>query len=330
AALDYLSRLNTMFDGDWLLAVAAYNCGEGCVGRAMQRNQQLGLPTDYWNLQLPQETMNYVPKLLALSQIIDSPSLHGTVLPDLANTPYFAEVTIEQQIDLNKAAELANMDTEDFIQLNPAFNQRVTAPQGAYQLLVPVDRAEQFSAALARLPASERVGFQHYQVRSGDTLSQIAGRHQVSVDAIREVNQISGNLINVGQTLMLPRLGSAPMASARPSSITSTASASYRVKPGDNLSSIARQHNLSVNALKQHNNLNSSALQIGQNLRIPGGLTVASAAPAQARSVTYTVKQGDSLYSIARQFNIAIDRIREQNSLGQHLRPGQQLTFLLP
>ena len=106
AALDYLTLLNGYFDGDWLLALAAYNCGEGCVGRAIKRNEALGLPTDYWNLQLPRETMNYVPKLLALAQIVDSPTAYGTVLPSLANEPYFAGVAIDQQIDLHKVAEL--------------------------------------------------------------------------------------------------------------------------------------------------------------------------------------------------------------------------------
>ncbi|MEB3735528.1 transglycosylase SLT domain-containing protein [Halopseudomonas pachastrellae] len=163
AALDYLTLLNGYFDGDWLLALAAYNCGEGCVGRAIKRNEALGLPTDYWNLQLPRETMNYVPKLLALAQIVDSPTAYGTVLPSLANEPYFAGVAIDQQIDLHKVAELADLSTDELLSLNPAFNQRVTAPNGEYQLLIPVDHVEQFTAALASLPANERVNYQHYR-----------------------------------------------------------------------------------------------------------------------------------------------------------------------
>ncbi|MEH6500041.1 MAG: LysM peptidoglycan-binding domain-containing protein [Pseudoalteromonas distincta] len=335
AALDYLTKLANMFDGDWLLAIAAYNCGEGCVGRAIKRNQQLGLPTDYWNLQLPQETMNYVPKLLAMSQIIDRPSLHGTVLPDLADTPYFSEVEIRRQLDLHKAAELADMPTEDFMLLNPAFNQRMTSPQGIYRLLVPVNRAEQFSAALAKLPETERVSYLQYQVRSGDTLSQIARRHQLSVSAIRDANQLNGNALSIGQTLILPQMGGSGSISPTPppAQVASTQSI-YYVKPGDSLWNIARAHGVSITTLREQNSIDSDhSLSVGQSLRIPGGRS--SAAPAStassgnARSMVYTVKAGDSLYSIARQFNISVDRIRKENPLDSHLRPGQQLTLLL-
>lgn len=329
AALDYLSKLNQMFDGDWLLAMAAYNCGEGCVGRAIEANRARGLPTDYWSLDLPNETMNYVPKLLALSQIIERPELHGTVLPELADSPYFAAVTIERQLDLHKAAELADIPAEDFIKLNPAFKQRVTAP-GAYQLLVPIDRLEQFSTALAELPEDEHVSYQRYHVRAGDNLSQIASRHNIGVSALREVNQLEGNLLRVGQVLMLPHSAQAPAATYKPRPTVATTSR-YEVRSGDNLWEIARKHGISVASLKQQNLLKTPALKVGQTLTIPGQTAASGAAnPASSKPIIYTVKPGDSLYSIGRQFNIAIDRIREHNRLGTHLQPGQQLTLRIP
>ncbi|GGD10174.1 lytic transglycosylase [Halopseudomonas salina] len=335
AALDYLSKLNEMFDGDWLLAIAAYNCGEGCVGRAVAANRAKGLPADYWSLDLPHETMNYVPKLLALSQIIERPELHGTVLPELADSPYFAAVTIERQLDLHKAAELADIPTEDFIKLNPAFKQRVTAP-GAYQLLVPIDRLEQFSTALAELPEDEHVKYQRYNVRAGDNLSQIASRHNVKVSALREVNQLDSNLLRVGQVLMLPlsanslsaQVVSDQAVSASRSAPSATAT-SYRVRPGDNLWEIARKHGISVASLKQQNLLDTPALQVGQTLKIPGQARSSQAEQSTRKPIVYKVKPGDSLFSIARQFNIAIDRIREHNDLGRHLQPGQELTLNL-
>tara|TARA_R110001606_G_scaffold377844_1_gene537211 strand:- start:102039 stop:103637 length:1599 start_codon:yes stop_codon:yes gene_type:complete len=339
AALDYLSKLNEMFDGDWLLAMAAYNCGEGCVGRAVEANRAKGLPTDYWSLDLPYETMNYVPKLLALSQIIERPELHGTVLPELADSPYFAAVTIERQLDLHKAAELADIPPEDFIKLNPAFKQRVTAP-GAYQLLVPIDRLEQFSTALAELPEDEHVNYQRYSVRAGDNLSQIASRYNVKVSALRDVNQLDSNLLRVGQVLMLPLSAqslSAQAASSQNQSQTSSALSSapnatttrYQVRAGDNLWEIARKHGISVASLKQQNLLDTTALRVGQTLTIPGQKNASQNTQNARKPVIYTVKPGDSLFSIARQFNIAIDRIREQNDLGRHLQPGQQLTLNL-
>lgn len=328
AALDYLTKLNQMFDGDWLLAVAAYNCGEGCVGRAIESNRARGLPADYWHLDLPYETMNYVPKLLALSQIIESPELHGAILPDLADSPYFAAVTIERQLDLHKAAELADVPPEDFIKLNPGFKQRVTAP-GAYQLLVPVDRVEQFSTALAELPEEEHLSYQRYHVRAGDNLSQIASRHGVQVSALREVNELDSNMLRIGQVLMLPYSATSPAPSIDRQPAT-VATSSYQVRSGDNLWEIARRHGISVASLKQKNLLTTPELRVGQTLTIPGQSSATTGNSSGSEPVVYTVKPGDSLYSIGRQFNIAIDRIREHNQLGTHLQPGQQLTLRIP
>jgi membrane-bound lytic murein transglycosylase D len=325
AALDYLTLLNGYFDGDWLLALAAYNCGEGCVGRAIKRNEALGLPTDYWNLQLPRETMNYVPKLLALAQIVDSPTAYGTVLPSLANEPYFAGVAIDQQIDLHKVAELADLSTDELLSLNPAFNQRVTAPNGEYQLLIPVDHVEQFTAALASLPANERVNYQHYRVRSGDTLSQIAQRHQLSVSVIRDVNDINGSLLRVGQTLMLPQLAGSPTAPAT-STLAGADSLRYRIQPGDNLWTIARAHGTTVNRIKRDNNLSSNGLTVGETLVLQTG---GNSSGGDARRVAYTVRSGDSLYTIAQRFNVDVDKIRDWNQLGRYLQPGQQLTLFV-
>ena len=323
AALDYLSSLNATFDGDWLLALAAYNCGPGCVGRAIKRNRARGLPTDYWNLQLPQETMNYVPKLLAMAQVIESPTAYGASLPKLKDEPYFVEVTIEQQLDLHKAAELASISPEELLSLNPAFKQRVTAPQGPYQLLVPIARSDQFIAGLAGLPKSEYLSFQRYNVRSGDTLSQIANRYQVSVSAIKQANNMDGNIIHIGQTLMLPGIADGMQEPSAIKALAMTEPLTYRVQPGDNLWGIAKRHGLSVNAITRDNSLNTPVLRVGQQL------ILASAGGVTAREVLYTVKPGDSLYIIAREFKVQIDHIRDWNELGSVLRPGQQLTLRL-
>ncbi|SDT99189.1 LysM peptidoglycan-binding domain-containing protein [Halopseudomonas salegens] len=325
AALDYLSQLSERFEGDWLLALAAYNCGGGCVSRAITRNEQQGLPTDYWSLRLPRETMHYVPKLLAMAQVVEQPERFGTPLPDLPDAPYFAAIDLNRQLDLHKAAELAEISPNELRQLNPAYHQRITAPRREYQLLVPVDKAESFSAALEALPDSAWVDYQPYQVRRGDNLSTIAQRHSVSITAIRDINNLRGNLIRAGQTLMLPK----PLETAQGNNVPQQASAqsstsSYTVRSGDSLWTIARQHGISVASLKQTNNLSSNALQIGQQLRLPGSTA------SNQQQTTYTVRSGDSLYSIARRFKIEIDHIRNWNTLGRHLQPGQQLTLYLP
>lgn len=268
AALDYLTKLGDMFDGDWLLAVAAYNCGEGCVGRAVKRNQSLGLPADYWNLQLPNETMNYVPRLLALAQLVDTPKEHGILLPALNDEPYFAQITIKRPLDLLKAAELASISPDEMRYLNPAFKFRVATPLKPYQLLIPVAQADQFTAALAQLPDSERVPFTRYTVRSGDNLSQIARAHGSSVSALRQANDLKGSLINVGQKLMVPHGATALLADN--ASPAPAAKRTYTVQSGDSLYSIARRFGVQVKQLRAWNSVDS-LLQPGQQLtlRIP-------------------------------------------------------------
>ncbi|VTM19998.1 membrane-bound lytic murein transglycosylase D [Pseudomonas aeruginosa] len=119
AALTYLERLHDMFNGDWMLALAAYNAGEGTVSRAIERNEKLGLPTDYWNLPLPQETQDYVPKLLALSQIVMAPDSYGISLNPINNEPYFQAVRVKRGIDLSSVAALADLDEDELYQVEP-------------------------------------------------------------------------------------------------------------------------------------------------------------------------------------------------------------------
>ncbi|WP_372866594.1 transglycosylase SLT domain-containing protein, partial [Pseudomonas sp.] len=147
AAMNYLSRLHEMFNGDWLLALAAYNAGEGRVSRAIERNQKLGLPTDYWNLPLPKETQNYVPKLLALSQVVMSPQAYGVYLEPIPNEPYFEQVELKQHMNLSRVAAMADLDEDELYQLNPAFKKRITL-DGPQQLLVPTANAERLTANL--------------------------------------------------------------------------------------------------------------------------------------------------------------------------------------
>lgn len=228
AALDYLSRLHDMFNGDWLLALAAYNAGEGTVSRAIERNEKLGLPTDYWNLPLPQETRDYVPKLLALSQVVSTPESYGVNLNPIANEPYFAAVAINDRLDLSRVAAFADIDEDELIQLNPAFKKRMTV-DGPQQLLVPTAKAQLLSASLSNLNPEQLLSLQprkavfeaavaeasapatrSYRVKRGDNLGSIAKANRVSVKDIQRWNKISGNRLKAGQVLAM-RGGNAPL-----------------------------------------------------------------------------------------------------------------------
>lgn len=346
AALNYLDRLHEMFNGDWLLALAAYNAGEGTVSRAIERNQKLGLPTDYWNLPLPQETQDYVPKLLALSQLVMAPQAYGVNLSPIANEPYFEVVEVKQQrLDLSQVAELADMEADEMYQLNPAFKKRITM-DGPQHLLVPTDKAELLTANLALMKPRELVDWQQYRVRNGDSLHGIANRYHVTVKTLKEINGLSSNHLRVGQQLAIPvepgLKPDQPLFQTVASAPAPATARSHKVRRGDNLWSIARQYKVNVQDIKRWNRLKGNQLKAGQVLKLQGGATqVASAGKSTTKasskrggreSVTYyKVKQGDSLYLIAKRFKVEMKHLQRWNPRsGSSLKPGQTLTLYLP
>lgn len=340
AALNYLSRLHDMFNGDWLLAMAAYNAGEGTVSRAIERNQRLGLPTDYWNLPLPKETQNYVPKLLALSQIVMSPAAYGVTLNPIANEPYFEKVASRPGLDLSRLAAMTDVEEDVLESLNPAFKRGITV-EGPQHLLVPVDKVELFSASLAMLEPEKQVQWREYRVRPGDNLHNIANRHHLTVNTLKEINKLSSNSLRVGQVLSIPGQGGA-REPEQPLHQTARATASqpqrYRVKNGDSLWRIANAHGVALSDLQRWNGLNArSTLRLGQTLEIHQGN--AASAPASAATAStqrlnvthYRVRNGDSLYQIAQRFKVDVKNLQRWNprSDARSLRPGQTLTLYL-
>jgi membrane-bound lytic murein transglycosylase D len=204
AALDYLARLHKMF-GDWHLALAAYNWGEGSVQRAIARNQKAGLPTDYLSLRMPEETRYYVPKLQAVKNIVNRPEAFELTLPELKNHPYFLSVPIERDIDVDLAAQLADVSIEEFRYLNPQMNKPVILAAGTEQILLPYDNAQHFATALRshRGPlASWTAWVATKTLRPADAARQVG----MSEAKLREVNRIPPRmLIKAGSTLLVPR-----------------------------------------------------------------------------------------------------------------------------
>jgi len=171
AALTYLNRLSTRFDDDWLLALAAYNAGGGTISKAIKRNKSRGKKTDYWSLKIRKETHHYVPKLIAIAHILANAEQYNITLLPIPNEPYFEKVDITKQIDLARAAQLADISIDDIYQLNPATNQWATDPQGPHYLLVPVTQADTFKQKLSALPDSQRLRWQRHKVQSGETIT---------------------------------------------------------------------------------------------------------------------------------------------------------------
>ncbi len=269
AALDYLQKLHKRFDGDWLLAIASYNAGGGTVSRAIRRNQDKGKPVDFWSLDLPGETRQYVPRLLALARIIEHPERYGVALPEIENDLRFVKVDIGAQIDLKVAAELAEMNTDELLLLNAGFNRWATHPQGPHYLLLPTDKADSFSRKLALLPDDQRLRWTRYRIQPGDSLGKIARQHGISVSTLMQANHLKNYLIRSGADLMIPLSG---FDSATVAAIHTTPAhvkkVRYKVRKGDSLYAIAKQFGVKVADLRRWNRLAGDSLHPGQKLTV--------------------------------------------------------------
>jgi membrane-bound lytic murein transglycosylase D len=204
AALDYLKKLHSMF-GDWHLALAAYNWGEGSVGRAIAKNQREGLPTDYNSLNMPNETRNYVPKLLAVKNIVANPHAYNATLPDIPNHPYFQSVSITRDLDVALAAKLAEIKLDDFKSLNPSANKPVIFAAGTPRILLPWDNAGIFERNLL-IHNGQTAGWTVWTAPSTLKVADAAQRVGMNEAQFREVNRIPPKmLIKQGSTLLVPR-----------------------------------------------------------------------------------------------------------------------------
>lgn len=268
SALTMLQGLQQMFDGDWLLALAAYNAGPGNVLRAIKKNQKKNLPTDYWALDLPKETENYVPRLLAMARLVDSANEQALSLPEIPNKPYFTVVETGSQLDLNVAAELAGLPVEDLLELNAGYNRWATAPQGPHRLLLPTNHEAPFKEKLAELPDEQRLRWKSHKVSKGETLGGIARRYGIGVKALQQANQLSGNLIRINQRLMIPLSESPTSIAALNRNGLPKSRVHYRVRKGDSLYLIAQRFNVKVADLRRWNNLSRHLIKPGQRLMV--------------------------------------------------------------
>ncbi len=345
AAARYLRELADQFDGDWELALAAYNAGPGKIRSVRRYNAKKGRPTDYWSLKkLRRETLDYVPKLMALKEIFQNPGKYRIDLLHIEDERSYAIVELDSQIDLALAADLAGISTEELYQLNPAFNRWATPPNGPHRLLLPRESMDRFNEGLAKLPKSKRINWVRYKIRKGDTLSQIARRHRTTASLIRQVNGIRGNTIRAGKYLMIPTATRSLQQytlsqSARLKRLQNTPRGNrkitHEVRKGESFWSISRKYGVSTRALAKWNGMAPiDTLRVGQKLVIwkqgkaqarRVSLLPQSPASGKLYALRYTVRKGDSLSRIASKFNIRVSDIRKWNKLGKYLQPGQKL-----
>ena len=268
AALEFLSQLNERFDGDWFLAIAAYNCGSGNIQRAINRNKAMGRPTDFFSLSLPAETRAYVPKLVALAKMVAEPDRYGFYLPPVPDTPYFRVVPTDGPVDLRLMAELAGVDPEELHALNPSWNRWMTDPDGPHRVLVPEVVAEGFTAKLAALDANARARLAAHTVEPGESLASIAGRYKVPESVIDRMNTGPQAGLQPGDALWVPAGDVSQLRAGLGSDMERRV---HRVKSGESLWSISRRYGMTVTQLARMNHISTkSTLQPGQRLQVAG------------------------------------------------------------
>ncbi len=345
AALDYLEHLEDFNQGNWLNAVASYNSGEGNVRKAVRRNRAANKPDDFFSLRLSRETSSYVPKLLALVDIVQDPEKYNVTLPYVVDEPQFAVADIGSQLDLALAAELAGIHIDTVYAFNPGYNRWSTDPQGPHTLVMPIEVADSFEAALAEVPVSERVRWQRHKVGNGETISEIALEYHTTITSIRTANNLRGNTIRAGHYLMIP-VASKPLtaysksADARLAKTQNQKRAANKIEHvvanGESFWTIGRHYGVTTRELAAWNGMApGDTLPVGRKLVVWTNADVAPrTSPTAAlgnttRKLNYTVRNGDSLYLIANRFRVTISQLARWNNIDENkiLRPGQRLTM---
>jgi membrane-bound lytic murein transglycosylase D len=334
AAIEYLKELHGMF-GDWTTVLAAYNCGEHRVLRTIQ-SQNINYLDQFWDLyeRLPRETARYVPRFLATLEIVHSPEKYG--LQDVVFDPplEYDTVTVARQVRLDSIARVAGIDEATLRELNAELRQQ-TLPAEDYDLRVPVGMGDVVLAKMDGIPTHQprsRVSVVRHKVRRGETLDGIAQRYGSDSKSIMLANNIRRpSHLAAGRTIRVPLDGCPP--EPQPASRTVTAasaggrSVEHVVQRGDSLWNLARRYRTTTEEIRRLNQLSSSRLTIGQVLKIADTTPPGKGEPSRPASRVYSVRNGDTLYDIAQQHNMSLDRLLALNNLtaGSIIQPGQKI-----
>jgi membrane-bound lytic murein transglycosylase D len=329
AALNYFQYLSRFFHGNWLLAIAAYDYGEGNVKRKLSNVS--ATQQNFWALPMPQETQIYVPRLLALSEIIAHPEHYGIKLPYIPHQPYFEEIHVNKQLDLNQAAKLAGMNFKDFLKLNPGFNHWKTSPNVPAKLLIPKRHVALFSSNLAKLTDIPKASLIKHQVQHGETINSIAYHYHITPQQLLQANQLKYNILTLGQQLNIPGQTKLPQLTVYtphkpiPKTAANTeliAPKTYKiihiVQNNEQLTQLSQKYKISSMDIIRWNNLQTHGLKSGQKLII---WRQTNGTPF------YTVKQGDTFLKIAEINHLPVDILKHLNPNinAQLLQPGQKI-----
>lgn len=339
AALDFLEELHKNLNEDWLLALAAYNTGQGNVNRAIRRAGLSVESADFWSLGLANETRSHVPKILALAKLVANSSAYGIELAPIANEEPLVLVEVDSQIDLTRAAQLAELEYAELRRLNPGYLQWATHPDNPQVIAVPIKNAEILQTGIGELGPDQFVTWDRYEIEPGDTLGGIAQKLGTQVGMLQTVNQLSGSRIIAGDSLLVPRttdpslLANFNRGSQSGRRVLPTPNI-YIVRNGDNLWSIARRFDLRSAQIASWNNISlESILQPGQELSLEFAMEAmdqSSEISITAGAEEYRVRRGDSMHVIANRFRIDLNELLNWNEMSPQdlIFPGQLIRII--
>ncbi|WP_035853274.1 LysM peptidoglycan-binding domain-containing protein [Deefgea rivuli] len=349
AALSYLQEIHGMFD-DWQLALASYNWGENAVKRAVNKNLAAGLPAEYIDLKMPDETRNYVPKLLAIRNIIADPAAYGVTLTPMNNQAYFTTLQTGKHMDVSVAAQLAEISVDELLRLNPGFIRPVIAHKDDRQMVLPIAKKAAFERNLAQY-TEPLLNWQPYVTKSGERFDELASTFGIAPAELRDINDIAGkDNIARGQTILVPKVagldiserqtlaalhknresdaidtGANDAPKAMPVLAKTNKGSEHKVAKGDTLFNIANRYGLSVAQLKALNGQKSNHLAIGDTLAVQRSNAKNSKTAAPIR---YVAKRGDTYSLIAKKYDVELDDLKKWNR--QNLVPGMKVVLYQP
>ena len=348
AAANYLNDLNKMFKGDWLLSIAAYNAGPGRIQRAIDTNIKLGKKTDFWSLDLPQETEKYVPKLLALSQVIKNPSRYNQKLLEIDNKPFLNEVELDSQFDLALISQWTGLSIDQIYNYNPGLKRWATPESLPYIMLLPEEVIDSFNDNLSKQDQRPKISWTRYKIKQGDSLSLIAQNYNTTIGQIMSVNELDNDVIRADKYLIVPlaqksegyySLSDNQREKSRLNIQKNSEKIIYTVVAGDSLWKISIKFDTTINNLVRWNQISpSDSLSIGKELVILRDnknktelAKITNTGIDINRDIFYTVKEGDNLSRIAQKYNVKIAEIRSWNDLNEEyiLQPGDKLTITI-
>ncbi len=348
AAANYLKDLNVMFKGDWLLSIAAYNAGPGRVQKAIDANIKLGKKTDFWSLNLPKETEKYVPKLLALGQVIKDPSRYNQKLLKIDNKPFLKSIELDSQFDLALISQWTGLSIDQIYKYNPGLKRWATPESLPYIILLPKQVVNSFNDNLLKQGQRPKISWTRYKIKPGDSLSLIAQSYNTTIDQIKSVNGLDNDTIRTDKYLIVPlaqkeegyySLSENQREKSRLNTQKNSEKTIYKVVAGDSLWKISTKFNTTINNLVRWNQIiPSDSLSIGKELVILSDkknkielAKIMNTGIDIDRNIFYTVKEGDNLSRIAQKYKVKVLDIRTWNDLseGYILQPGDKLTITI-